>query len=95
MDRRQRIVNCATATFYQELATSNHEKSEKHKRRTPLQGQTQLDVRKTPRQDVDKVKAVELKIAVSMTCHCTIRTVDHLSEIMIAHGHRSTLEYIK
>jgi hypothetical protein len=26
---------------------SNHEKSEKHKRRTPLQGQTLLNVRKT------------------------------------------------
>jgi hypothetical protein len=37
---------------------SNHEKSEKHKRRTPLQGQTRLNVRKTPRQNPDKVKAV-------------------------------------
>jgi len=45
---------------------TNHEKSEKHKRRTPLQGQTQLNVRKTPGQDMDKVKAVELQIAVSM-----------------------------
>jgi hypothetical protein len=26
---------------------SNHEKSDKHKRRTPLQGQTRLNVRKT------------------------------------------------
>jgi hypothetical protein len=31
---------------------SNHEKREKHKRRTPLQGQTQINVRKTPRQDM-------------------------------------------
>jgi hypothetical protein len=74
---------------------SNHEKSEKHKRRTPLQGQKQLKVRNTPRQDVDKVKAVELQIAVSMTCRCAIRAVDHLSEIMVAHGHGSTLEHIK
>ena len=74
---------------------SNHEKSEKHKRRTPLQGQTRLNVRKTPKQDMDKVKAVELQIAVSVTCHCAIRTVDHLSEITIAHGHGSTMEHIK
>jgi hypothetical protein len=74
---------------------SNHEKSEKHKRRTPLQGQTQLNVRKTLRQDIDKVKAVELQIAVSMTCHCAIRTVDQLSEITIEHGHGSTMEHIK
>ena len=44
---------------------------------------------------MDKVKAVELQIAVSMTCHCAIRTVNHLSEIMIAHGHGSKLEHIK
>jgi hypothetical protein len=42
---------------------------------------------------MDKVKAVELQIALNMACHCVIRTVDHLSEIMIAHGHGSTLEY--
>jgi hypothetical protein len=53
MDQRQLIVICATATFYQELATSDHEKWEKHKRRTPLQGQTQLNVRNTPWQDMD------------------------------------------
>jgi len=46
---------------------SNHEKSEKDKRRNPLHGQTQINVRKTSRQDKDKV-------AVSMTCHCAIRT---------------------
>jgi hypothetical protein len=51
---------------------SNHEKSEKHKRRTPLQGQTRLNVRKTPREDMDKVKAVELQTAVSIACHCVI-----------------------
>jgi len=43
---------------------SNREKSEKHKWRTPLQSQMQLNVRKTPRQDKDKGKAVELQIAV-------------------------------
>jgi hypothetical protein len=30
-----------------------------------------------------------------MTCHCAIRTVDHVSEIMIAHWHGSTLEHMK
>jgi hypothetical protein len=74
---------------------SNHEKSEKHKRRILLQGQTQINVRKTPRHNMDKVKAVELQIAVSMTCHCAVRTVEHLSEIMVAHGHGSTLEHLK
>jgi len=30
-----------------------------------------------------------------MTCHCAVRTVDHLSEIVVALGHGSTLEHIK
>jgi hypothetical protein len=60
---------------------SNHEKSEKHKWRTPLQGQTRLNIRKTPRQDMDKFMAVELQIALSMTCHCVIHTFDHLCAV--------------
>jgi hypothetical protein len=95
MDQRQLIVNCATATFYQQLATSQIMKNRRNKWRTPLQGQTLLNVRKTPRQDMGKVKAVQLQTAVSMACHCAIRAVDHPSEIMTAHGHGSTLQYIK
>jgi hypothetical protein len=60
MGRRKHIVNCATVTFYQELA----KKIVKHKRRTPLQGQIRLNERKPSRQDMNKVKAVELQIAV-------------------------------
>jgi hypothetical protein len=44
---------------------------------------------------MDKVKLVELQISVSMACHCAIHAVDHPSEIMTAHGHGSTLQYIK
>jgi hypothetical protein len=44
---------------------------------------------------MNKVKAVEVQIAVSMACHCAIHAVHHLSEIMTAHGHRSTLQHIK
>ena len=127
MDRRQLIVRtlCHCDILPRMSNISNHEKSEKHKRGTPLQGQTRINplntqlnplchflvllgahpilhvsrisvnVRKTPRQDMDKVKAVELQTAVRMTCHCVIRTVDHLSEIMIAHWHGSILEHTK
>jgi hypothetical protein len=44
---------------------------------------------------MDKVKAAELQIAVSMACHCAVRAVDRLSEIVTAHGHGSALQYIK
>jgi hypothetical protein len=70
-------------------------KNWRNKRRTPLKGQARINIRKTPRQDMYKVKAVELQTAVNMTCHCVIHTVDHLSEIMIAHWHGNTLEHIK
>jgi len=94
MDRRQLIVNCTTATFYQELATFHM------KNRRNISGELHYkarrnNVRKTPGQDMDKVKAVELQIAVSMTCHCPVRTVDHLSEIMVAHGLGGIPEHIK
>ena len=52
---------------------------------------SELNVRKIPWQAKDKVQTVELQIAVSMTCHCAIRTVDHVSEIMIARVHCCTL----
>jgi len=93
MDRRQLIVNCPTATFYQELATSQIMKNRGNTKGE--QGQKQINVRKTTRHDKDKVKTVELQISVSMTCHCAIRTIDHLSEIMIAHGHENTMEHIE
>ena len=35
-----------------------------------------------------------MQLALSMTCHCAIPTVDHLSEIMITHGRGCTLEHI-
>jgi len=94
MDRRHLIVNCATNILPRINNLSNHEKSEKRKWRAPLQGQTQLSVIKTPRYDMDKVKAIELQIAVSMTCHCVVRIIDNLSKFMVAHGHGSTLELI-
>lgn len=41
-----------------------------------------------------KAEAVDLQIAISMTCHCAVCTTDHLSEV-VAQGHGSTVEHIK
>ena len=41
------------------------------------------------------VKEAELAIAVHMACHGSIRTVDHLGEIMVKYGERSELGEIK
>ncbi|CAG5133498.1 unnamed protein product, partial [Candidula unifasciata] len=63
--------------------------------KTPSKSQSQLITTITPRQSNDKVKAAKLQLAVRMTGHCAIRTIDHLSEIMRAHGQGSTLEHIQ
>ena len=74
---------------------TNHKATEKHKRNMPSVSQKKLFVIKTSTKFDDKVKIAELQIAVSMSCHSAICTVDHLSEIMVAHGSGSTLGQIK
>ena len=46
-------------------------------------------------QNCDKVKRAELQLAVSMTCHCAIKTIDHLTDIVKTHGEGSTLCQIR
>ena len=73
-----------------------HETTEKHKRNVPSHSQTTLPLVTTPRNKTDdKIKSAEMQIAVSMACHCAIRSVDHLGEIMKTHGRGSTLGDIK
>ena len=73
----------------------NHETTVKHKKNTPSSSQKTLSVIKTSTKTDDKVKIAELQIAVSISCHSAIHTIDHMSEIMIAHGTGSTLGQIK
>ena len=40
-------------------------------------------------------KRAEIELSAAIACHCSIRTIDHLSEIIVKHGVKSTLERIK
>ena len=73
---------------------TNHGATEKHKKNT-TSSQKNLLVIKTSTKIDDEVKIAKLQIAVSMSCHSAIRTIDHMSEIMVAHESGSTLGQIK
>jgi len=70
----------------------NHEKNEKHKKRVPPTGQTAFKVVKTSSSksvaltSSSNSEVAELQIAVSISCHSAVRSVDHLGEIMVTHG---------
>lgn len=41
------------------------------------------------------IKTAEIQLAAAMACHCAIRSVDHISEIIKSHGQGSNLGQIK
>ena len=48
-----------------------------------------------PKNDMPGVKTAEVRLAAAMACHCSIRSVDHISEILKVHGKGSDLSEIK
>ncbi len=71
---------------------NQHEQSAKHKR------QSNLIFRNTkiPRVNEDeRLKEMELQMAVTITCHSSINAVDHLGEIVVQHRKGSKLENMK
>ena len=66
-----------------------HNKSLKHKQSTPLiENFTNINL-------AEDIKKAELRIALTMTCHCAVRTVDHLNEVFVVYGRGSLLENVK
>ncbi|XP_047736335.1 SCAN domain-containing protein 3-like [Hyalella azteca] len=43
----------------------------------------------------DKAKKIELELSVVMSCHCAIRSVDHISDFLTKYGKGSDLEKIR
>ena len=69
---------------------SNHEKTAKHQRQSNLLTRN----RKIPLYNEDeRVKEMELQIAVAVTCHSSINAVAHLGKIVVQHGKGSKLEH--
>nr|XP_047144818.1 SCAN domain-containing protein 3-like [Hydra vulgaris] len=66
-----------------------HNKSLKHKQSTPLiESFTDINL-------AEDIKKAELRIALTMTCHYAVRTVDHLNEVFVVYGRGSLLEHVK
>nr|XP_047132553.1 SCAN domain-containing protein 3-like [Hydra vulgaris] len=66
-----------------------HNKSLKRKQSTPLiESFTDINL-------AEDIKKAELRIALTMTCHCAVRTVDHLNEVFVVYGRGSLLEHVK
>ena len=83
------IANCARLSNL-----ANHEKSEKHKQKmSALKGTLPIVFSKPSGSSISKsghVKKAELQLAVAMACHSSMATVDHLGEIIAAHGEGSS-----
>lgn len=67
-----------------------HEQTEKHKKRQSVI-KTTRPVTAFPSGPSEDVKKTELELAVAISCHCSIKSVDHLGEIMKKHGKGSAL----
>lgn len=71
-----------------------HEQTTKHKRQANfLSCNTKINL--VPVKEDERVKELELQLAVGVTCHSSIMAVDHLSEIIIHHGKGSKMEKMK
>ena len=78
-----KLCHCTVACKLDSL--TKHEKTLKHRQNQPSRGQRQfatgtssLTGKAQPGEPCRDVKTVELQLAVSVACHCSITAVDHL-----------------
>ncbi len=92
----QAYCHLCRATLVPKKATlSTHQETEKHKKRAhAAQMSKPLQVDRVPKVD-DKVKVAEIELSVCTACHCAIRTIDHLGEIVAKNGKGSILGKVK
>jgi len=76
---------CHTTMIPRHSNLINHEKNEKHNKRVPPTGQTAFKGF-TSNSKSDALKVHAFQIAVTITCHSAVHSVDHLGEIMVTHG---------
>jgi len=71
----------------------NHKKAVKHKNKLRPQGQSELAVTKTVKNNnIDNAtKKVELEMAVCVACHCAVLSVDHFSKIITRNSQGSVM----
>lgn len=84
---------CKSNIVPRKHSLKQHEDTEKHKKRVP-------DPKLAPRinisnSETDEVKKAEIEIAVSLCCHCSISSIDHLGDVFKKHGKGSTLGKVR
>ena len=90
---------CSTTIQPKSASLKKHEESAGHKTRVS-NTQTRIGdaftrtARQSKSQD-DLTKAAELELAVNIACHGSIKSVDHISELLKKHGQGSTLGSIR
>ena len=95
VDAYCKICNCTIKSKF--FNFSQHEVSAKHKANTVESCQSNLSsfVLKKSSKIEDNIKKAEIRLAVSVSCHCSIMSIDHMGEIIKKEGKGSTLGGIK
>lgn len=66
---------------------AQHEQSSKHKSKVPGVNQNTLrsfvNVTKNNTESEENIKQAEIKLAVAVTCHCSVMAVDHLTDVIL------------
>ena len=70
---------CKSSIVPRKHSLKQHEDTERHKKRVP-------DPKLAPRisisnSETDEVKKAEIEIAVSLCCHCSLSSIDHLGDV--------------
>ncbi|XP_066960919.1 uncharacterized protein [Macrobrachium rosenbergii] len=81
---------CFCTLIPRQPVLQKHEQSEKHKKKQLAVKCTNL-ITFQPRGPSEAVKRTELELALAVSCHCSLLTVDHFSEIIKKNGKGSTL----
>ena len=84
---------CRTGLQPKRSTLASHEKTEKHKKRSallPIEAQPlDKDFPSVSKGKLSAVKELKVRLAVTITCHCSISTIDHLGEVLVSHGQDS------
>ena len=73
---------------------ARHEGTAKHTKKASSVSRNSKITSLTPKEN-ERVKEMELQLALAITCHSSIMAVDHLGEIMVNNGRGSNLEHIR
>ena len=73
---------------------ARHEGTAKHTKKASSVSRNSKITSFAPKEN-ERVKEMELQLALAITCHSSIMVVDHLGEIMVNHGRGTKLEHLR